>query len=310
MTRFRLITTASPAGPRAGIVSGHRYADAAHATGQPAHATVLGILEDWDASLPRLEGAAAAIEAGTLPSEPLEGAPILAPLLYPGTIYCAGANYTDHVARMAEMLGVPPEPDPHEAGLNPWHFLKPSRCVVGPDAIVATLSPKLDWEAELALVIGRTARHVPLDRALDYVAGYTVANDLSARDMISRPQVSVGSPFKFDWIGQKCFDGSCPLGPWIVPASELPDPQALGIRLWVNDRLRQDSTTARMIFTAAEQIAYLSTRLTLHPGDVILTGTPMGVGAETGEFLSPGDVMRVEIEGIGSLSTTVGPADR
>ncbi|MFT8246217.1 fumarylacetoacetate hydrolase family protein [Roseomonas sp. BN140053] len=306
MTRFRLLTYRAETGPRAGIAVGERFADAQAATGQPAHATVLGLLEQWDAALPQLRDAAAAIEAGRISAEPLAGAVLLPPVHFPGTIYCAGANYTDHVARMAQMLGVPPEPDPHEAGLNPWHFIKPSRCAVGPDATVSVQSDKLDWEAELALVIGRTARHVSLADALGHVAGYLVANDLSARDLISRPQVAVGSPFKFDWIGQKCFDGSCPLGPWIVPAEEIPDPQSLRIRLWVNDALRQDSSTARMIFTAAEQISYLSTRLTLHPGDVILTGTPMGVGAETGEFLRPGDVTRVEIEGIGSLSTTIG----
>lgn len=307
MTTFRLVTYRADAGPRAGVVVGERFTDAQAATGRPGDATVLGILEDWDAALPHLRTAAAAIEAGGIQTKPLAGVGLLAPVHYPVTVYCAGANYTDHVARMAAVLGLPPDPDPHEVGLNPWHFIKPSRCVVGPNATVAMPSAKLDWEAELALVIGRTARYVSIERALDHVAGYMVANDLSARDLTSRPHIAVGSPFKFDWVGQKCFDGACPLGPWIVPAAEVADPQALSVRLWVNGTLRQDSSTSRMIFTAAEQIAHLSSRLTLHPGDVILTGTPMGVGAETGEFLQPGDVTRVEVGGIGELTTTIGP---
>lgn len=307
MAIFRLLTYRAGSGPRAGLAVGDRFADAATATGHPGDATVLGILEDWDAVQPRLAAAALAIAAGRVPATPLAGTTLLAPVHYPVTIYCAGANYTDHVARMAAVLGLPPEPDPHAAGLNPWHFIKPSRTVVGPDATVATPSARLDWEIELALVIGRTARHVLLARALDHVAGYTVANDLSARDLTRRSGVPIESPFHFDWVGQKCFDGACPLGPWMVPASAIPDPQALSLRLTVNGVPRQNSTTARMIFTAAEQIAHLSSRLTLHPGDVILTGTPMGVGAETGEFLAVGDVIRAEIAGIGALTTTIGP---
>ena len=120
----------------------------------------------------------------------------------------------------------------------------------------------------------------------DHVAGYCCANDLSARDRISREKIPPNSPFKYDWIGQKNFDGACPLGPWIVPASAIPDPQNLSIRTFVNDAVKQDSNTGKMLFTAVEQIAYLSQRITLHPGDVVLTGTPAGVGAETGQRLS------------------------
>jgi len=137
------------------------------------------------------------------------------------------------------------------------------------------------------------------------VAAYTAANDLSARDLSRRPGVSDVSPFKYDWIGQKSFDGACPLGPWLVPASEIPDPQNLALKLWVNDSLRQDSSTARMIFSVAEQIAYLSSRITLYPGDVILTGTPAGVGAETGVFLKRGDTVKLSVEKIGELVTTI-----
>jgi 2-keto-4-pentenoate hydratase/2-oxohepta-3-ene-1,7-dioic acid hydratase in catechol pathway len=163
----------------------------------------------------------------------------------------------------------------------------------------------LDWEAELAAVIGRVAKNVPVESALEYVAGYTASNDLSARDFTVRPNVPESSPFRYDWISQKSFDRACPLGPWIVPAKQIPDPQRLGIKLWVNDVLKQDSHTSKMIFSLAEQIAHLSARLTLHPGDLILTGTPAGVGLARKEFLKSGDVVRVWIERIGTLSNTL-----
>jgi 2-keto-4-pentenoate hydratase/2-oxohepta-3-ene-1,7-dioic acid hydratase in catechol pathway len=153
-------------------------------------------------------------------------------------------------------------------------------------------------------VIGGPARNVPLDRALDYVAGYTIGNDLSARDLTKRPHVSDTSPFKFDWLGQKNFDDGCPLGPWIVPADEIPDPQNLALKLWVNDVIKQDSHTSKMIFTLAEQIAHLSTMITLQPGDLILTGTAAGVGLARKEFLKPGDVVKIWIENVGTLTNT------
>ena len=163
----------------------------------------------------------------------------------------------------------------------------------------------MDWEAELAAVIGRTAKHVQVEKALNYVAGYAVANDLSARDRGRRPHIPDDSPFKADWVAHKSFDGSCPLGPWIVPSDDIRDPQNLGIRLWVNGVIKQDSSTKNMIFNVAEQIAHLSSRLTLHPGDLILTGTPAGVGGGRGEFLKAGDVVKIEIERIGSISNTM-----
>jgi 2-keto-4-pentenoate hydratase/2-oxohepta-3-ene-1,7-dioic acid hydratase (catechol pathway) len=162
-------------------------------------------------------------------------------------------------------------------------------------------SQKLDWEAELVAVIGKAARNVPVEKALDYVAGYSIADDLSARDLSRRSALPPGNPFHFDWTAHKGFEGSCPLGPWITPAAEVPDPQALAIRLWVNGVLKQDSNTSRMIFSTAEQVAHLSSLATLHPGDLVLTGTPAGVGAGRNEFLQPGDRVEIEIEGLGRL---------
>ena len=196
------------------------------------------------------------------------------------------------------------EADPHTQGLKAWHFIKASRALADPGATVkiSGVSDQVDWEVELVAVIGRAAKNVPEDKALDYVAGYTAANDLSARDRGRRANISDTSPFKADWTKHKTFDGSCPLGPWIVPASDIGDPQNLGLKLWVNDVLKQDSNSKDMIFNLAEQIAQLSSGMTLHPGDLVLTGTPAGVGSARGEFLKPGDVVKIWIEKIGTLS--------
>ena len=164
---------------------------------------------------------------------------------------------------------------------------------------------RLDWEAELAVVIGRRASSVEVASALDHVAGYMCANDLSARDHLVRENVDATSPFRFDWIGHKCFNGSCPLGPVFTPAEFVASPENLDIRLWLNGEIRQDSNTSNHLYGVAEQIAYLSERLDLYPGDVILTGTPAGVGMETGTFLKRGDVMKVWIEGLGELETRI-----
>ena len=166
-------------------------------------------------------------------------------------------------------------------------------------------SQMVDWEVELAAVIGRAARDVSVEKALDYVAGYTIANDLSARDVMRRDKNAATSPFHYDWLSQKCFDGACPLGPWIVPASDIPYPQNLALKLWVNDTMMQDSHTGKMIFSTAEQIAMLSSRVTLYPGDLILTGTPAGVGMPRRTFLKAGDTVKLWIEGIGELSHTM-----
>jgi 2-keto-4-pentenoate hydratase/2-oxohepta-3-ene-1,7-dioic acid hydratase in catechol pathway len=301
MASYKLVTFASDGGPRAGVVIADEVYDAAKLTGRAGDATMLGILEDWAAARDRLAKAKAAPGTG----RPLAGTKLLAPILWPSAIYCAGANYSDHAAEMSRASGREPEPDPHTLGLMAWHFLKAGRSTLaGPDDTVQItgLSKTMDWEIELAAVIGLTAKNVPLGKALDHVAGYTIANDISARDVGRRPHVPDTSPFKFDWVAHKNFDGSCPLGPWIVPSQDITDPQKLGLKLWVNDVIKQDSNTGKMIFTLAEQIEQLSSRITLQPGDVILTGTPAGVGAARPEFLKSGDVVKLWIENIGTLT--------
>ncbi|MFD4374345.1 fumarylacetoacetate hydrolase family protein [Streptomyces sp. NPDC058486] len=224
------------------------------------------------------------------PPLPLADVRLLSPLTAPQKIICIGLNYADHI---------------RETGLDtpttPLAFVKTAHCLTGPYDTV-TIPPgateQLDWEAELAVVIGRTARDVTPEAAAGHVYGYTVANDLSARDA----QFSDGQ-----WFRGKNFDDFCPLGPWIVTADDLPEPQALAISARVNGTTVQDSSTKEMIFGVGEVISYLSRFMTLYPGDVIATGTPHGVGmGRTPQlWLRDGDVVEVEVEGIGTLRTPV-----
>jgi 2-keto-4-pentenoate hydratase/2-oxohepta-3-ene-1,7-dioic acid hydratase in catechol pathway len=300
---YKLATYRSSEGPRAGLIVGEDVFDAAKLTGKPAYASVIGILADWKAAEGALKKAAAGAGKSRAKCQPLKKTKLLAPVQFPSTIYCAGANYADHAAAMAAREGNPPPPDPHEENLKPWHFLKASRTITDPGATIklSGYAKAMDWEIELAAVIGRPAKDVPKEKALSYVAGYTVSNDLSARDRGRRPGVSDTSFFKMDWTKHKTFEGSCPIGPWIVPASDIPDPQNLGLKLWVNGELKQDSNTGKMLFSLAEQIEQLSINMTLHPGDLILTGTPSGTGAESGNFLKAGDVVKLWIERIGEI---------
>jgi len=286
---------------RAGIKIGDTVWDAAELTGNSGYISVIDILNDWDAADPKLATIASTLKppAG---GRPLSSMALLAPVLYPGQIFAAGANYQDHIDEMGDSAFK--AQNAKKAGGRPWFFGKTSRsAVIGPESIrpLPDYSKKVDWEVELAVVIGRTASKVQASEALSHVAGYTIANDLSARDFVARGGVEVDSPFRFDWISHKGFDGALPMGPWITPARFITEPQALDLKLWVDGELMQDSNTRHMIFSIAEQIEEISARVTLHPGDVILTGTPSGVGMSRGVFLKPGQQLRLCIEHIGEL---------
>lgn len=258
--------------------------------------TVGEVLSRWDALWPRLENVA------SKEARPIDAVQILAPVAPYGAVFCAGANYVDHVL---EMLGRPPAA---KTGSEPFFFMKPGRqSIVGPSTRVALPhgGTKLDWEAEIAVMIGRAARHVREADAMDHVAGYFIVNDLSARDLMKRTDVS----FTYDWIGQKCFPGSLPSGPWLTPREAIPDPHKLSIRLWVNGELKQNSSSRQMHWSIPEQIAYLSRRVGLMPGDIVATGTPAGCGVPKGEFLAAGDLVRIEIEGLGALEHSVASVD-
>ena len=229
---------------------------------------------------------------------PAEAVRLLAPLPRPGkNVFCVGRNYAEHIAEGARAQNV-------RIAVTevPVFFTKPPTAVIGPGApipIFPGVSEQIDYEVELAVVIGKAGRDIPRERALDHVFGYTILNDVTARDVQRR--------HGGQWFKGKGLDGSCPLGPWIVTADEIPDPAALGIRLRVNGELRQDSTTAAMIFDIPTLIASLSEGLTLEPGDIIATGTPSGVGYAMDPpcFLVDGDVVACEIDGIGTLENPV-----
>lgn len=267
----------------------------------PDAPTMADLLADWDAWMERI---ATAIEDGSLAAgAELSGVELAAPLPTPRNLYMAGANYADHAREMRKLpADAPIEPSPH----GPFFFLKPTTTVVGPgaDVVIPAGIDKLDWEVELAAVIGREARDLDPADALSCVAGYMVLNDVSARDNFKRGPESE-PPMTFDWFGQKGWATSCPTGPWIVPARFLPDPADLQMTLSVNGEVEQSSSTAAMIFDLPSQIAYLSRVVPLLPGDVIATGTPAGVGMGKGRFLAARDEMVAAIEGLGELRNPV-----
>ncbi|HEX6677047.1 MAG TPA: fumarylacetoacetate hydrolase family protein [Actinomycetes bacterium] len=287
------------------------------ADGEPFVAARLGdgrlrevpALKQWASLTELVDGWPAAVEAlratDVAAADPLAGVRLLAPLRYPRKVICAGVNYRRHVAEMAV---APPPPD-----WTPFFFLKPpTTTVVGPFDDVPVDGPeaaRLDWEAELAVVVGVGGRDIPRDRALAHVAGYCVANDLTARGYHQRANPPAPA-FQYDWFAAKARDGSLPLGPGLTPSWLVPDPHDLRIRLWVNDELQQDGSTADMICDVPTLVAAASQAVTLEPGDVISTGTPAGVGAGRGASLRPGDVVRTEIEHLGALVNRIVAADR
>jgi 2-keto-4-pentenoate hydratase/2-oxohepta-3-ene-1,7-dioic acid hydratase in catechol pathway len=229
-------------------------------------------------------------------SEPISGR-VLAPLQYPGKVLCAGANYYDHIAEM----GVK---DLRKEAQRLFFFFKPPRnALVGPGATVQypQETKMLDWEVELAAVIGRRAKRLTMENALDAVAGWSVAIDFSARDLNQAPDTF----YKLDWVAGKAQDTCCPMGPRIVPAAFVPNPQDLALKLSVNGELKQNARTSGMIFDIREQLVTLSRIMTLDPGDVVLTGTPAGVGFPKRTFLKVGDKVSAEIESIGRLEVEI-----
>ncbi|MEW6668854.1 MAG: fumarylacetoacetate hydrolase family protein [Thermodesulfobacteriota bacterium] len=261
--------------------------------------SVLSVLENWDSLLPELgEMAGNSARYASALVGPLSGMRLAAPILYPGSIYCAAANYLDHSKEMKD-TGLP-----DKSRSRPYFFTKlPRQTVIGPEESIRIPYPeaKVDWEAEIGVVIGRPCKDVSAPRAMEYVAGFTILNDVSDRARNFRPDWH----FKFDWLGGKSFDTSAPMGPWITPAGLIPDPHQLTIQLWVNEDLMQNASSRDMYFTIPEQIEYLSELFTLMPGDVISTGTPSGVGHARGIYLKAGDTVTITIEGLGTLRNPV-----
>jgi 2-keto-4-pentenoate hydratase/2-oxohepta-3-ene-1,7-dioic acid hydratase in catechol pathway len=259
---------------------------------------ISALTADIDAAFLAGDGSArvrSALAEGTLPPLEVADARIGAPIADPGKIVCIGLNYFDHAQ---EIAATPPA--------EPIVFLKTPDTLVGPndEVLIPHRSVKTDFEVELAVVIGRTARYLEsADEALACVAGYAVVNDVSEREF----QIERGG----QWDKGKNCETFNPLGPWLVTADEVPDPQALELKLWVNGEVRQDGSTSRMIFGVAEIVHYVSQFMVLRPGDVINTGTPAGVAMgqpEPKPYLREGDVVELEIAGLGKQRQTFGQA--
>ena len=301
--RYGLVTVAIGGRTAPGIQMGDRcwLLSEAYATAglTAAPATLMDALQTWDACRDRIDHAAMGVMVGGAPAAGLlpSDTQILTPVRYPRKVVCSGTNYYDHLREMGIL-------DFDKRVNKPLFFLKPgSTTLVGPGATapLPRITSQYDWEIELAAVIGRTVRNVTEAAALDHVAGYSVGIDLTARDLQRQPETA----FKFDWYAGKCCDGSCPLGPALVPARFVPDPQNLKLLLQVNGETMQDSNTSEMIFSVRELIVAASRVATLEPGDVLLTGTPAGVGWPKSRFLAEGDTIVAEIGDVGRLEVAM-----
>jgi 2-keto-4-pentenoate hydratase/2-oxohepta-3-ene-1,7-dioic acid hydratase in catechol pathway len=284
---MRLATIQTASGPRAGVQLGEHFVDV-HATDSSLPASVRQILEGGTALLKKVEQA---VQKPTAVKIDRAKAKCLAPVPDPHKIICLGLNYRDHAAESGS-------PIPKE----PILFSKYATSLIGDgDAIVLPpVSQEVDYEAELVIVVGKGGKNIKAGSAHDHVAGYTVGHDVSARDWQLKKDGK-------QWMVGKTFDTFAPVGPVLVTADEVKDPHNLPIRLRLNGQVMQDSTTKQMIFSVGETIAYLSQVFTLQPGDLIFTGTPPGVGfaRKPPVFLKGGDVVEVEIEGLGVLRNPV-----
>lgn len=299
---MRLATFRTSNGTGVGVVNGDSLLDIGRAALMAGEEPPLelrdmqALIEAGAAGLGRV----ASLVAGAAPQlyAPLAGVELLAPIPRPRrNVFCLGRNYAEHARESLQAIGQPVKLTEY-----PNVFTKATTAITGPYTNIPfdpTVTEELDWEVELAAVIGRAGRRIPTEDALSHVFGYTIMNDVTARDIQHKPGIQ--------WFQGKSLDASSPLGPWLVTADELPNPQNLALTLRVNGAVKQHDSTANMLFDLATVITTLSKVLTLEPGDIIATGTPAGVGfsRKPPEFLRPGDVMESEIEGIGVLRNRV-----
>jgi 2,4-diketo-3-deoxy-L-fuconate hydrolase len=311
MASYSLVTFAPSADgiPRPGLrmgdeVVGLTGARAAGLAGVDA-SSVLGLLESWAQAAPALDAIADAHTSDGEDTHAAETVHLFAPVRWPHGIFCASANYNDHVREWTG-AGLP-----DKSTTRPCHFFKsPYHTLVGPNDVIhlPRKDAKVFNELELAVVIGKPTRAVSEAKAMDSVAGYVVFNDVSDYSQSGRSDW-YGKRFGIgDWLRIKSFDNSSVLGPGIVPASQVESPYKLAMNLFVNEELMQESSTEMMHYSIAEQISYLSEQLTLQPGDVLSTGSIRGIGAVRGIFLEPGDRVRATIDGLGEQNNTIAAA--
>jgi 2-keto-4-pentenoate hydratase/2-oxohepta-3-ene-1,7-dioic acid hydratase in catechol pathway len=285
------------------LLSGERVLDVTN-----VYPTALAFLDAGDAGMAALRAAADRAEKGEALAgqvRPLDSLSLRAPVPQCRKLLALAGNYREHIREGGR-------PTYAKEETYPYFFMKPATTgLVGSGTAIQhpRISQTLDYEGEFVIVIGRRGKHVTVDNAMDYVAGYTILNDISERKLDSKqpPKVEREMNRFFDWLVGKWMDTGAPCGPWLVTKDEVPDPHALALRTRVNGETRQDSSTAEMIFTVPEILAFISRVLTLEPGDMIATGTPAGVGSARGVFLKPGDTVEVEIERLGVLRNPIVP---
>lgn len=289
-----------------------------HALPAGVSASMLVLLEHWDASLLALVHASACLKRQILrQSLPLNVARIHAPVTSPRQVFCTIANYRSQILEALAHAGkaAPQQEVLHMAdfsGTNkifeermrtpPYVCVKLPSAVTGPcEALeIPDYCERLDWELELGAVIGRPCYRVPRAAAMDYVAGYMLVNDITARDRVRRPDLP---RLATDWLQSKCGPGFLPTGPYLVPARFVPDPYSLRLRLSLNGQTMQDAPASDMLFDLGQQIEHISTHARLLPGDIICTGTPAGSGVHHGRFLQPGDIMQAQSPVLGVQQT-------
>jgi 2-keto-4-pentenoate hydratase/2-oxohepta-3-ene-1,7-dioic acid hydratase in catechol pathway len=305
---MRLATYRRDGTPRLGVVRGEQMIDVALLDGFANTTEMLGLIDQGPDGLTRLRKALDAASDAQLKLRIRGGvqsvaqAHLLAPIPRPRrNLFCLGRNYLEHALERVRS-----DSQKTDVPKAPIFFSKATGTIAGPfDELRFDpgVSERLDWEVELGVILGRRGKNIPAAHALEHVFGYTVINDISARDLQFRHT---------QWFKGKSLDDSCPMGPWIVTSDEVADPHTLRLLLRVNGVVKQDSNTSLMIFNIPTIIETLSAGLTLEPGDIIATGTPAGVGdARTPpEYLQPGDVMETEIEGIGMLRNRIGRVEQ
>ncbi len=271
--------------------------------------SMIGLLENWDANFAALQEIVAFIEKNGLPAGSAKVAHLYAlpPVLRPGKMLYAAQNFQEHVDEMLR-AGMTPASGPKFTGekssSRPYLFLKASSTLAGAfdDIALPAGLQKIDWEAEIALAIGKPGKHIKVERALDHVAGFMTTNDVSARDL----QIRADRPgLRSDWLNGKSHDNFAPMGPFLVPRAFVKDHMNLFIRLTVNGEVKQNGNTSQFIYTPEEQIEYASHILSLESGDIFSCGTCGGVGQGTNTFLKAGDVMETEIEGLGKMRNRI-----
>jgi 2-keto-4-pentenoate hydratase/2-oxohepta-3-ene-1,7-dioic acid hydratase in catechol pathway len=300
---MRLVTFEHAGTNRTGVVVDGSVYDLAGLSAGDGHGALpgdmLGLLALGPSGLERAASLAAHVERAS--GVPLGQAKLKAPIPRPGKLLLLANNYAAHIEEGGEQVFTPTE-------TTPWLFLKPSTAIIGPEQgiICPAYSDQVDWEIELAVVIGTRCRYVPVEHAYEVVAGYTIVNDVSARRLnldVTRVERD-WDPF-YDWLHGKWFDSFAPMGPYIATRDCMPNPLGLDFELRVNGDVRQRANTNLMLFKIHDAIAFASRIMTLEPGDVIAMGTAAGTGSATGTYLQPGDVLEAEIAGLGVLRTPV-----